>query len=70
MADKAKPAGEAKPPKFVHLRLEVPINGLVAGRVVAASEKTAARLKKDKQAIPATKAMIAMAGGNIPHIQD
>lgn len=70
MADKKKPEGEAKPPKHVYLRLEVPIHGLVAGRIVSASAKTAARLKADKQAIAATKAMIAVAGGNIPHIHE
>lgn len=70
MPAKKPPAGEAKPPKLVHLRLKMPIDGIVAGRIVTASEKTAARLKKDEQAELATKKMVSIAGGNIPHIHD
>ncbi len=70
MPAKKKPKGEARPQELVFVRLKVPTNGIVAGRVVTASSKKAKQLKDDDHAEDATQRMIGLAGGSIPHIQD
>lgn len=69
MAD-TKDNAAPKAPKLLHLRLDAPVNGIVAGRIVSAFEKRAASLKREKLAKSATKEQVALAGGNIPHIND
>ncbi len=70
MPAKKKPKGEARPQELVFLRLKMPINGIIAGRVVTASAAKSKQLKDDDQAEDATQRMIGLAGGNIPHIHD
>jgi len=63
-------ASEPKVEKRVFVRLKQPIGKIVAGRIVSVPEGKVAGMKKAKLAEVATPKQVAIAGGNIPHIND